>query len=249
MEIKKSTKADLEGKRIYFFLIGLFLSAGLFWLTLEWKYGENNDMTEAGVLPVDSFITLDESIIITHQAYALQENEPAPLTYDATVTSAQHTEIFELVNNDSSSPLPEALLFEDFSIEEQMLHSTPYDYFEEAASLDAKSASDSSDTVLYTQVEELPEFPGGYAAFIQYLGKSIRYIQPAVVRQIRGKVVCSFVIDKTGRIEQVSLVESLDTSLDREVMRVINNMPAWKPGKNHGMAVRVKFVVPVSFRL
>lgn len=249
MEVKKSKKADLEGKRVYFFLLGFFLSAGLLWIVLEWKYREKPDQTASEETPVDHFVTLDEEIVITHQAYTLHPNEPLPLLHEEPNQTRQQAELFEIVDNNSHTSLHEALSFEEFKAEEQLLHPSSYDFLQEAASLDAKAKSDSLEDVLYTRVEELPEFPGGYAAFIRYLGKTIRYPQPSVVQQVKGRVVCSFIIDKTGRIEQVGVVEGLDPSLDREVVRAINNMPAWKPGKNHGKVVRVKFIVPVSFRL
>lgn len=98
-------------------------------------------------------------------------------------------------------------------------------------------------------VEDAPEFPGGYTAFLEFIRKNIRY--PAISREnnIQGRVIVSFVVEKDGSISNVEVEKSVHPSLDKEAMRVISLMPKWKPGQQRGKPVRVKYSAPVNFRL
>ena len=101
---------------------------------------------------------------------------------------------------------------------------------------------------VYDVVEQMPSFPGGPAALMQYLNNSIRYPEEAKANGIRGRVTVQFVVEKDGSISGVSTMRSADPLLDREAMRIVSNMPKWKPGKGNGSPVRVKYFVPVVFR-
>lgn len=106
------------------------------------------------------------------------------------------------------------------------------------------------DETIYATVENLPEFPGGQQALFKYLKDNIMYPTIAKENGIQGRVVCTFVVEKDGRITNVEVVRSGgDPSLDKEAVRVIKYMPKWKPGKQQGVTVRVQYTVPVSFRL
>ena len=98
-------------------------------------------------------------------------------------------------------------------------------------------------------VEEMPEFPGGQAALMSFIAKSIKYPVVAQENGIQGRVTCSFVVNKDGSIVDAEVIRGIDPSLDKEALRVINTMPKWKPGKQRGKPVRVKFTVPINFRL
>lgn len=102
---------------------------------------------------------------------------------------------------------------------------------------------------VYDVVEQMPSFPGGISGLRTYLNQNIRY--PAVAQEngVQGRVVVSFVVGKDGHISDVTVVRSVDPSLDKEAVRVIRNMPRWTPGKQGGEPVKVRFTVPVSFRL
>ena len=95
----------------------------------------------------------------------------------------------------------------------------------------------------------MPEFPGGQGALLQYLSKSIKYPVIAQENGIQGRVSCSFVVEKDGSVTDVQVLRGVDPSLDKEAIRVITAMPKWKPGKQRGKPVRVKYTVPVTFRL
>ncbi|MBP1663167.1 MAG: transport protein TonB [Bacteroidetes bacterium] len=102
---------------------------------------------------------------------------------------------------------------------------------------------------VFEVVEQPPSFPGGDAALMEYLNKNISYPPIAQENSIQGKVTCSFVVGKDGSIQDVRVERSVDASLDKEAVRVIKSMPKWIPGRQGGNAVKVKYYLPVSFRL
>ena len=102
---------------------------------------------------------------------------------------------------------------------------------------------------VYDVVEQMPSFPGGISGLRTYLNQNIRYPAEAQENCVQGRVVVSFVVGKDGHISDVTVLRSVDPSLDKEAVRVIRNMPRWTPGKQGGEPVRVRFTVPVSFRL
>ena len=105
------------------------------------------------------------------------------------------------------------------------------------------------ETKVFDVVEQMPSFPGGPSALMQYLNSNIKYPVVAEENGVQGRVVCTFVVEKDGSITDVRVVKSVDPSLDKEAMRVVKGMPKWIPGKQNGSAVRVKYTVPVTFRL
>ena len=105
------------------------------------------------------------------------------------------------------------------------------------------------ETKVFDVVEQMPSFPGGPSALMQYLSSNIKYPVVAEENGVQGRVVCTFVVEKDGSITDVRVVKSVDPSLDKEAVRVVKSMPKWIPGKQNGSAVRVKYTVPVTFRL
>jgi tonB family C-terminal domain len=102
---------------------------------------------------------------------------------------------------------------------------------------------------VFDVVEVMPSFPGGQGALIQYLNSHVKYPVVAQENGIQGRVTISFVVERDGSITDVKVARSVDPSLDKEAARVVSSMPRWTPGKQNGSAVRVKFNVPVVFRL
>lgn len=102
---------------------------------------------------------------------------------------------------------------------------------------------------VYDVVEQMPSFPGGISGLRTYLNQNIRYPAEAQETCAQGRVVVSFVVGKDGHISDVTVLRSVDPSLDKEAVRVIRNMPRWTPGKQGGEPVKVRYNVPVSFRL
>ena len=105
------------------------------------------------------------------------------------------------------------------------------------------------ETKVFDVVEEMPQFPGGQAALLEYLAKNIKYPVVAEENGVQGRVIVTFVVERDGSITDVKVVKSVDPSLDKEAARVVKSMPHWIPGKQNGSAVRVKYTVPVTFKL
>lgn len=102
---------------------------------------------------------------------------------------------------------------------------------------------------VFDVVEQMPSFPGGPAALMKYLSENMRYPAVAEENGIQGRVTVQFVVEKDGSVTDVRTMKSVDPALDREAERVVKSMPKWIPGKQNGSAVRVKYFVPVVFRL
>lgn len=102
---------------------------------------------------------------------------------------------------------------------------------------------------VFDVVEQMPQFPGGDAALFEYLSTHIKYPTIAEENGVQGRVIVTFVVERDGSITDVKVFKSVDPSLDKEASRVVAGMPKWIPGKQNGSAVRVKYTVPVTFRL
>ena len=102
---------------------------------------------------------------------------------------------------------------------------------------------------VFDVVEQQPQFPGGMGALNQWLGSNIKYPAMAAENGIEGRVIVQFVVERDGSVSGVHVVRGVDPSLDKEATRVVAQMPKWIPGKQNGSAVRVKYTVPVTFRL
>ena len=105
------------------------------------------------------------------------------------------------------------------------------------------------ETKVFDVVEQMPSFPGGMGALMQYLSSHIKYPVVAEENGIQGRVICTFIVERDGSITDTRVARSVDPSLDKEAVRVINSMPRWIPGKQNGTACRVKFTLPVTFKL
>ena len=102
---------------------------------------------------------------------------------------------------------------------------------------------------VFDVVEQMPSFPGGNAALMNYLGQNIKYPVIAEENGIQGRVTLSFVVEKDGSVTDIQEMRSPSEDLTKEAKRVVSAMPKWKPGKQRGKPVRVKYVLPVTFRL
>ena len=104
--------------------------------------------------------------------------------------------------------------------------------------------------VVFVIVEKMPEFPGGQQALWSFLANNVKY--PAIAQEngIQGRTICQFIVNRDGSITDVEVVKSAgDPSLDKEALRLIKSMPKWNPGRQKGYPVRVKYTVPINFKL
>ncbi len=102
---------------------------------------------------------------------------------------------------------------------------------------------------VYEVVEQMPEFPGGVSKLMTYLNTNVKYPAKAQEKGIQGRVVVQFVVDRDGSILNPKVVRAVDPSLDKEALRVVKSMPKWKPGKQKGKNVKVKYNVPIFYKL
>lgn len=162
--------------------------------------------------------------------------------------------------HDQKVKLPEKKPFETPIIETSENNEKKQNKTESSPQITSSSTSNSikpaseaeeivDDSKVYDVVEQMPSFPGGQQNLINYYSSHINYPAAALKNGIQGRVICSFVVEKNGSIGDVKVVKSVDPSLDKEAVRVIRNMPNWNPGKQNGLPVRVKFTVPVTFRM
>ena len=227
MEIKKSEKADLERGKGTSILIGFVMALAVLFVALEWTEREVEDNSDL-YMARETTIT-EEMVPIT-----LPEKKTVPPP-PAAVSQA---DIIKIVDDDAD--IEEDIMV---SAEDQVewVDLDEYDYVE--------VEPEPEEEEIFMVVEESPEFPGGYEAYLQYLKKNIKY--PAICREnnIQGRVIISFVVNKDGKIVDAEVVKGVNPSLDKEALRVISTMPNWKPGKQRGKPVRVKYSSPVNFRL
>ncbi|MEI6274966.1 MAG: TonB family protein [Prolixibacteraceae bacterium] len=114
---------------------------------------------------------------------------------------------------------------------------------------DPAAGPQKGEKVVFVVVEEMPEFPGGANELSQFIAKSVKYPAEAIKDKTQGKVLVSFVVSSSGKIEQAKIQRSVSPALDAEAIRVVNLMPDWKPGKQRGQAVSVEYTIPIEFKL
>lgn len=232
MEIKKDPKVNLETRKKIYWITGLTAILAILFISFEWTNVTHQKkflgFNTTEILP-------DEVMIATVQNTPPPPPPPPPPMPDI-------IEDLQVVDNDidvaeldiESSEADDATLVEIMS---QTIDQGPVeeDYADE--------------NKLFVIVEDNPEFPGGNSALLQYLSKSIRYPAFEAENGIQGRVVLSFVVERDGSITDIEELRSPSPGLTKEAMRVVQSMPKWKPGKQRGKNVRVKFQLPVTFRL
>ncbi len=107
----------------------------------------------------------------------------------------------------------------------------------------------STDTVVFTVCEKMPEYPGGPTALFSYLAEKIQYPAESVQKNEQGRAVVQFIVEKDGSLSNIHIIRSVTPKLDAEAIRVVKSMPKWTPGKQKGKSVRVKYTCPITFRL
>ena len=112
---------------------------------------------------------------------------------------------------------------------------------------ESSQQNNDSDNHVFDAIDQMPSFPGGNGALMDYISKNIQY--PAECNDAQGRVIVTFIVEKDGSITNAKVTRSVDPAFDKEALRVINSMPKWIPGKQNGQNVRVRYTVPVTFRL
>lgn len=229
MEIKKTPKADLENKKSTWLLIGYVIVLAFMFVAFEWSKRDVKIDTSQAV--TDAIFEQEVEIPITEQP----EQLPPPPQEAPSIA-----ETLTIVDDDTE-------------VEETAIASTE----ETGQAMEIKYVAptveeeeDPEEQTIFEVVEQMPEFPnGGMAGLMQYLSKNIKYPTIAQENGTQGRVTVQFVVNKDGSIVDAKVLRGVDPYLDKEALRVINSMPKWKPGMQRGKPVRVKYTVPVMFRL
>lgn len=111
------------------------------------------------------------------------------------------------------------------------------------------TAQTKKNDMVFDVVEVMPQYPGGPIAMLKYIMENIKYPEQAMKEGIQGRVTVRFIVEKDGSISDVKPILSVHPLLNKEAVRVVESMPKWTPGKQNGKPVRVRFNVPVMFKL
>ena len=227
MELKKSDKADLESKKNLFFLLGLVVALGITLLAFEWT-SKPQKVEDLGAVQAQA---LEEEIIpITRELEVKPPPPPPPVA----------PEILNIVDDDVE--IEDELIIEDTEADDNTI-------IDVAPVIVQKEEEEEDEAKVFFIVEDMPEFPGGELALRNWIASNINYPTIAQENGIQGKVYVTFVVGKDGGVNNAVIARGVDTSLDKEALRVVNLMPKWKPGKQRGQPVNVSFTVPINFVL
>ena len=112
-----------------------------------------------------------------------------------------------------------------------------------------KTVVSQTDQKVFDTVEQMPEYPGGMQAMIEFLQTNMKYPEDAAKQKVEGRVMVQFVVETDGSVSDVHVAKQVFPSLDAEAIRVVQAMPKWMPGKDKGKVVRVKYNLPIVFRM
>ena len=226
MEVKKSQKADLENKRSLFLQIGLVLTLAIVFLAFEWRV----ESSEADELDIVQELQVDDEIIPVTTTEPIKPPPPPP-------PAPRIADVIDIVDNDEDIDEVLEIVDSGTTMDEEVRIQVQADVEED------------DEEKIFVIAENMPEFPGGDQALFNWISSTVRYPVIAQENGITGRVYLSFVVNKQGGIENVKVTRSVDPSLDKEAIRVINKMPKWIPGKQRGKPVNVSFSVPINFQL
>lgn len=230
MDIKKTKNADLESKKLTSFLIGYILVFAIIFVAFEWteKKVDMKTYSQGGAENVD------EEII----PFTVQNLPPPP----PPPTIAQ--DILTLVDTDVD--IEEVEVKETEATEETKVDTRVFD---PNATYGDAGAQEVDEEIPFASMENPPTFPGGDAKLMEWLQKNTQYPKAAKNRGEKGRVTVSFVIDKTGKVTGGKVERGVSAELDAEALRVVSVMPNWTPGKQNGKTVKVRYMLPITFRL
>ena len=227
MEIKKSPKADLENKKTTNLLIGAILTLSVLFIGFEWSERDKQVATDTGLTEI---VFEEEIIPITEQEQPKQAPPPPE--------APKVEEVLEIMDNDSKVEESTIQASDDTQAAVEVKY-TPVEVEEEEV----------EEEQIFQIVEEPASFPGGMGECMKWLGKNIKYPTISQENGVQGRVIIQFVVNKDGSIVDAQVARGVDPYLDKEALRVVGQMPKWKPGKQRGKEVRVKYTLPVMFRL
>lgn len=219
MELKKNPEVDLNKQRGIFFQIGMIVSVGLMLYAFNYANSEGST-ADLGQLVIEDPVEMD--IPQTEQKVTPPPPPPPP--------------VLEVVADDEI-------------IEEDEVQSTEVNQDTKIDIPVIEPEEGPSEPEIFTIVEEMPTFPGGDQALLEFMGKNTKYPPLARENGLQGIVVVTFVVDEKGNINNVTVLRGIGGGCDEEAIRVVKSMPPWKPGKQRGLPVRVQYNLPFRFTL
>ncbi len=229
MKAKKSPEVDLDNKKVLFFSMGLVIAFAVVLTSLELK--QTLEVEEKAI--VQEVVVEEEAIPITKP---ITQPPPPPPPPPPIVTD-------QIV-----------IVEDDFEIEEEFDFSSEIDETteittHELADVYSDGEEEESGTI-FLKVEKMPFYPPeGDKSLLAFISKNVSYPVIAQENGIQGRVIVGFVVDRDGSVTDVTVLRPVDPSLDKEAIRVVKKMGKWRPGEQAGKTVRVRYQVPVTFRL
>ncbi|MBP1646426.1 MAG: TonB family protein [Bacteroidetes bacterium] len=230
MRTKKTPKANLENKKALFIQFGLIIALSITIFAFEYRSYEQKDPVFISREVVD---VIPDIVSITQEEPQLQKPEEIsnPKTTEFDVVDDNIVIKNEWNMNDILGNENIATTFKKIVIE------TP-----------EETLKDGEDEI-FKIVEDEAEFPGGYEKLQEYLSQSIKYPKPALETGAEGTVMLTFVVEKDGSITDIKILRDAGSGLGEEAIRVVREMPKWKPAKQRTKVVRQQFNLPVKFKL
>ena len=230
MKTKKTSKANLENKKLFFKEIGLLISIMLIILAFNWS---TSVKTVSAIERDNITIIDDDQVPITHDT-----PPPPPEVPKEPVVS----DIIDIVDD-------------DVKVEDNLLFTTEDDKNLGVEIIEYKAAAKEEEEIEeevfpFAIVEKKPQFQGGdQNDFTKWVFKNIVYPEIAKENGVSGRVTLQFTVETDGSVKNVKVLRGVDSSLDKEAVRVVSSSPKWTPGKQRGKAVKVQFTFPVIFQL
>ncbi|MFA7034595.1 MAG: energy transducer TonB [Bacteroidales bacterium] len=229
MEIKKTPKADLQNKRALFTEIGLVIVLAVIFLAFEWS---SKDKVESDILNQKTVAVEEEIIPITNEQPQMPQEMP-----DIPALS----DVIDIVDDDIKVSDDMFLDLED----NKNLGVAIMDYVAEV-----EEEVVEEEAIPFALVEEKPTFMGGDAnTFTKWVNGKLVYPEIAKENGVQGRVTLQFTVNADGSVSNVIVLRGVDSSLDKEAVRIVSSSPKWKPGKQRERPVKVTYTFPVIFQL
>ena len=230
MELKKKQEANLENKRLTYFLIGVVCALTITLVSFEYTMTQTQasdleEIEEAEEMTEEMPITRQEEIKMTEQQREQVVEELEIVDDDEDVD--EDLDIFDMEANDADTVGNYEVPDIEDEVEEEV-DNTIYDF---------------------VSLQQKPSFPGGQDKLHGWLVENTKYPEQAVEAGLQGRVFVGFVIGKNGRVQNVTILRGVHPLLDEEAKRVVLSMPPWTPGMQRGKAVNVRYQVPINFKL
>lgn len=231
MEIKKSPKANLENKKTLFKEIGLVIALGLTLLAFNWSTSEKAVST----------IEADQQQVIEEESVPITNDTPPPPP-ETSVAEPAMSDIIDIVDDDIKVDTKIIINEDDKN------QGVEIKEYVQAAEIAEEVVEE--EIIPFAIVEDKPMFQGKEAnEFTKWVYNNIVYPEIAKENGVQGRVTLQFEIGKDGSVSNVKVLRGVDSSLDKEAVRVVSSSPKWTPGKQRGKAVKVKYNFPVTFQL